>query len=99
MLARQKERALGSITEVVQTVKYPKSITQDTGHDTVPKHEEQEKLNSDFVLPTSAAIESTSIPGMQTPQRDFQGDNISRLSSCEHGNKKIRKSACISLIG
>lgn len=89
---------MGSITEVVQTVKDPKSIIQSMSHDTVSKHEEQEKINFDFVLPKSVETESPSLQSRQTPSLDFQGD-ISRVSSCHDRSKNSRKSGRISFIG
>nr|AML79652.1 putative LOV domain-containing protein [Xanthocercis zambesiaca] len=96
--ARQKERALGSITEVVQTVKDPKSIIRAMSHDTASKHDEQEKFNLEFVLPKSVEIESTGMPGRQSSPLDFQGD-ISRKSSCQDRTKKSSISGRISFMG
>lgn len=56
--ARQKDKALGSITEVVQTVKHPRSHIES----------EKDKLNLDYMLPISAEAESINTPGRQTPQ-------------------------------
>ncbi|XP_027347280.1 phototropin-2 isoform X2 [Abrus precatorius] len=92
--ARQKDKALGSITEVVQTVKDPKSIIQDRNDDTYTKHEEQEKFNLDFVLPKSAEIGNTSTPDRQTSTL-----NIQRVSFCLDKSKTSRKSARISFMG
>nr|AML78545.1 putative LOV domain-containing protein [Pennantia corymbosa] len=49
--ARQKEKALGSITEVVHTVKHPQSHIQSVNHDTT---ENYEKEDIDYMLPGSA---------------------------------------------
>ncbi|TKY58502.1 Phototropin-2 protein [Spatholobus suberectus] len=92
--ARQKEKALGSITEVVQTVKDPKSIIRDMNDDTATKHEEQEKFNFDFVLPKSVDIGNTSTPGRQPSPL-----NIQRMSSSQDKSKSSRKSARISFKG
>ncbi|XP_061351918.1 phototropin-2 isoform X2 [Gastrolobium bilobum] len=92
--ARQKEIALGSITEVVQTVKDPKSIIRAMNDDTATKHAEQEKFNIDFALPKSVEIGNTSAPGRQT-SLNFQ-DDISDLSSCQDRSKSSRKSGRIS---
>ncbi|XP_040866366.1 phototropin-2 isoform X2 [Glycine max] len=82
--ARQKEKALGSITEVVQTVKDPKSIINDRNGDTAAKPEEQEKFNFDFVLPKSADIGNTNTPGRQASplyiQRMSSSQDKSRTS-------------------
>ncbi|KAK2665771.1 hypothetical protein Ddye_004345 [Dipteronia dyeriana] len=66
--ARQKEEALGYITEVVQTMKHPHSHKKTVSYDTTPKIDEQEKFNLDFVLPKSAEVANMSTPGRQTPQ-------------------------------
>ncbi|KAM3695915.1 hypothetical protein ACB098_07G169700 [Castanea mollissima] len=95
--ARQKEEALGSITEVVQTVKHPRSHTQATSHDTTSKHEE-EKFDLDYILPKSAEIQNISTPGGQTPQSDYR-DDVSRSSLSQEAGKKSRKSSRISLMG
>lgn len=89
--ARQKEKALGSIAEVVQTVKGPRShikSSQDASSGT-----DKEKLQSEFMLPKSADTGSMSTPGRYTPQWETRSD-ISEESS-----KKSRKSARISLKG
>ncbi|GMY39154.1 putative LOV domain-containing protein [Fagus crenata] len=96
--ARQKEKALGSITEVVQTVKHPRPHIQAMSHDTTSKHEEQEKFDLDYILPTSAEIQNMITPGGQTPQSDYR-DDVSRSSSCQQAGKKSRKSGRISLMG
>lgn len=92
--ARQKEKALNSMTEVVQTVKHPRSHIQAVSDDTTGKHEEEEK----FFLPKSAELENMSAPGRQTPQLDSRSD-VSRLSSYEEAGKKSRKSGRTSLMG
>ncbi|XP_055816913.1 phototropin-2 [Solanum dulcamara] len=89
--ARQKEKALGSITEVVQTVKGPRpqiKSSQDTSSGT-----DKEKLQLEFMLPKSAESESMSTPGRYTPQWDARSD-VSQESG-----KKSRKSARVSLKG
>ncbi|AET03431.2 putative protein kinase AGC-RSK-2 family [Medicago truncatula] len=101
--ARQKEEAMGSITEVVQTVRNPKSIIRSKNDDTATiMHEEPENLNHDFVLPKSVEpVNDTTTPGRQTPLK-FHGDNnnMSRFSSYEErNNKSSRKSGITSLKG
>ncbi|XP_004290098.1 PREDICTED: phototropin-2 [Fragaria vesca subsp. vesca] len=75
--ARQKEKALGSIAEVVQTVKHPRK-----------NHEEPDNMNLDYVLPKSAAM---STPGRQTPQADVKGD-ASRGRFSQDAGKYPKKS-------
>ncbi|KAL2334183.1 hypothetical protein Fmac_015396 [Flemingia macrophylla] len=88
--ARQKEKAMGSITEVVQTVKDPKSIIIDRNDDSCTKNDEQEKLNFEFALPKSADIANTSTPATQTSPL-----NIQRMST-QDKSKSSRKSGRIS---
>ncbi|XP_034681382.1 phototropin-2 [Vitis riparia] len=97
--ARQKEKALGSITEVVQTVKHPHSHAhaRTMSHDGTVKNEEVEKFQLDYLLPKSAELDNISTPSRQTPQVDSR--NISRSGSRQEAGKKSRKSARISLMG
>nr|AML77448.1 putative LOV domain-containing protein [Buxus sempervirens] len=95
--ARQKEKALGSITEVIQIVKHPRTHSQSVDHDAPCKLEEREKLNPDYVL-ESAEFENLSTPGRRTPQFDARSD-ISQASSCQDAGKKSRKSGRSSLTG
>ncbi|KAL6963560.1 Phototropin-2 [Sarracenia purpurea var. burkii] len=88
--ARQKEKALGSITEVVQTVKHPRSYMQSVKH--------EEEFNLDSILPKPAEIENMNAPGRQTPQLNSRID-VPRASSSQEFGKKPRKSVRISLMG
>ncbi|KAK2407806.1 Phototropin-2 [Trifolium repens] len=90
--ARQKEKAMGSITEVVQTVKDPKSIIRGMNDETdATKHEELDKLNYDFALPKLVESENTSTP---------PSNHMSRFSSYEErNNKSSRKSGITSFKG
>ncbi|XP_040964073.1 phototropin-2 isoform X1 [Gossypium hirsutum] len=92
--ARQKDKALDSMTEVVQTVKHPHSHNQTISNDATNKVEEQEKFNLDYVPPQSAEIENTSTPGRNTPQSDF-----STATPMQEFDNKSRKSARVSLMG
>ncbi|KAK7250683.1 hypothetical protein RIF29_33271 [Crotalaria pallida] len=87
--ARQKETAKCSMTEVVQTVRDPKSIIRSKNDDTATKHEEQENFNLDFVLPKSVETGNSRTPGRQPSPLNFQGD-ISRASSTQ--DRKIKSS-------
>ncbi|KAF2286355.1 hypothetical protein GH714_015253 [Hevea brasiliensis] len=84
--ARQKDKALGFITEVVQTVRDPKSHIRAMSQDTPD--------SLDYVLPKSVDFDaiSSSTPG-QTPQLNSI-DDVSR-----EADKKTRKSSRISLMG
>lgn len=95
--ARQKEKALDSMTEVVQTVKHPRSHTRSQSHDILSKHEEQDKFNLNYVLPESVETMSMKTPGRQTPLFDPKRD-ASRMSTPD-ASKKYRNSARISLMG
>nr|AML78755.1 putative LOV domain-containing protein [Aphanopetalum resinosum] len=97
--ARQKDKALGSITEVVQTLKNSRSHARSVSHDTTAsKYEQQEKFNPDFFLPKSTVIESTGTPPRQTPQSDIKND-LSRTSSYQEPEKKSKKSSLSSFKG
>lgn len=85
--ARQKEKAIVSITEVVQTVKNPRSRA--ISHDTTRKKEDLEKFNLDYVLPKSVEA-ATNTPGRQTPLQDLKDDGL---------GKKPRLSSRVSLMG
>ncbi|GMJ00544.1 phototropin 2, NON PHOTOTROPIC HYPOCOTYL 1-LIKE [Hibiscus trionum] len=91
--ARQKDKALDSITEVVQTVKRPQSHIQ-TSNAATNQIDEHEKFNLDYVLPKSAENENSSTPGRYTPRSDF-----SAATHMQDIDKKDRKSARISLMG
>ncbi|KAK9109590.1 hypothetical protein Sjap_017650 [Stephania japonica] len=99
--ARQKEEALGSITEVVQKVKHPRSRSQShqpTEPGTPVKSGDNEKFNLDYILPKSIELGSLGTPGRQTPLMDARSD-YSRSSSVQEGGKRSRKSSRISLLG
>nr|AML78093.1 putative LOV domain-containing protein [Ardisia humilis] len=84
--ARQKEASLGSIKEVVQTVKHPHSHIQSMKH-------VEEELSLDYVLPKSAETKSSmSTPARQTPQ--LQG-----RSSTQESGKISAKTVRTSLLG
>lgn len=85
--ARQKEKALGSIVEVLQTVKHPHSHIHNASRETTKNHEEPDNMNLDYVLPKSAGIANMSTPGRKTPQADVKGGRFSQEAS-----KKSRKS-------
>lgn len=96
MSARQKEKALGSMTEVVQTVKHPQSHIQTMSHEITNKHDEQENFNLDYILPKSAESQNTGTPCRQTPEL---GSRVSQSSFCQEAEKKSRKSGRTSLMG
>lgn len=87
--ARQKEKALSSITEVVQTVQHPRSHSQ-VADEFVAKLDEHEKFYVDSPLQKSSDIKNLKSPGRLTPLRD---------AKCESPRRSIRKSGLSSLIG
>nr|AML78924.1 putative LOV domain-containing protein [Handroanthus umbellatus] len=93
--ARQKEEALGSMMEVVQTLKDPKSHMRSQSHDVIVKAD-CEKL--DYMLPGPAEMERKGTPGRQTPQMD-SNSNLVRSGSRQDTSNKSRKSSRISLMG
>lgn len=95
--ARQKEIAISSITEVVHTMKHPRSQTQTTDRDHV-KPTDLEKFLLDSPLPKSAGFESLRTPGRQNAQRDGIHE-VSRMSANLDARKKSRKSGRLSLMG
>ncbi|XP_056170082.1 phototropin-2 isoform X1 [Syzygium oleosum] len=94
--ARQKEEALDSMTEVVQTVKHPRSHIRSISNDV--KNEVLERFNLDSFLPKSTDTEKLSTPGRKTPLVD-RTSNWQRTSSVQEVEKKSRKSGRISLVG
>ncbi|XP_021753299.1 phototropin-2-like [Chenopodium quinoa] len=92
--ARQKEAALGSIIEVVQTVKQPRSLS--VSNINAEKQEVAGKFNLDYMLPKSAEIDNVGTPGrLSTPGRETPKFDASSKDS----DKSSRKSARISLLG
>ncbi|KAI3665000.1 hypothetical protein L6452_43615 [Arctium lappa] len=89
--ARQKETALGSIVEVVQTVERPRTHNQSS------KTEIEEKI-IDSPLAVSVEKQSLATPGRETPLYDPKGD-LSRTNSWGASNTKSRKSIRSSLMG
>lgn len=57
---RQKGKAKGSITEVVQTVKHPRSHNRSVSHDIATPKLDNEKFNLDYMLPGPAETVETS---------------------------------------
>ncbi|KAL0300466.1 UNVERIFIED_CONTAM: Phototropin-2, partial [Sesamum angustifolium] len=93
--ARQKEVALDSITEVVQTLKDPRSHKRSQSHDTVAMSE-YEKL--DYMLPGPAVMENKGTPRRQTTELGSK-INLSHSGSQQDTSNKSSKSARVSLGG
>lgn len=81
MLARQKEKALGSMNEVVQTVKHPRSHMNEK--------EEYPYIDLMHLKPVEAG--STNTPGRQTPQLMAKSDPYLG-SSTQDSKSNSRKS-------
>ncbi|KAL5713692.1 non-specific serine/threonine protein kinase [Ranunculus cassubicifolius] len=94
--ARQKEKAIYSITEVVQTVKNPRASTQPMlpVQSTPGTPMNHKKFNLDHFLPKSVELGNFDSPGGKTPH----GNDV-RMSSTHDGGKKSRKSGRLSLMG
>lgn len=75
---------MDAITEVVHTVKHPRSHIR-----SISKNEELEKFNLDSYLPKSS--ENNGTPSQKTPRVD-PTSNMSRISSSQEMDKKVRKS-------
>ncbi|GAB2267567.1 Phototropin-2 [Dionaea muscipula] len=91
--ARQKEKAMGSITEVVQTVKHPRFVIQ-ASTDNVNEHVEEEKVGLDFMLPKSVVIGDEAAHAGQITEIDVKSE-----PSFREPGKKSRKSGHVSLTG
>nr|AML78540.1 putative LOV domain-containing protein [Xeronema callistemon] len=83
--ARQKEKALSSITEVVQTVKHPRTPSQ--AYETAEKLAEHEKINTESPLQNPADTKYFKSPGRLTPLID-----VKRTSSSLSSRKSERSS-------
>nr|AML77916.1 putative LOV domain-containing protein [Sansevieria trifasciata] len=86
--ARQKEKALSSITEVVQTVKHPRTRPQDEDRDGAEKLEEQEKFPVESPLLKSADPKYSKSPDRLTPLIDIRRSS-SRMSSRKSGHSSF----------
>lgn len=80
VLARQKEKALGSMNEVVQTVKHPRS-----------HKDEKDYPNIDFTHLKPSEVESLHAPNRQTPRVMSTSDPYLR-NSTQDSKSKFRKS-------
>ncbi|XP_057971994.1 phototropin-2 isoform X2 [Malania oleifera] len=94
--ARQKESALGSITEVVQTLKHPRSRVQAMSNDITIRNEEKNMMNHDYFPLQPGEIENLGIPCGQPPQFDPKSDSSLTF---EKRAQKSRKSGRMSLMG
>ncbi|XP_068651758.1 phototropin-2-like isoform X1 [Aristolochia californica] len=93
--ARQKEKALSSITEVVQTVRHPHSDTQDVVQE---KNTEQERFFLDSPLLESGEIGKFKSSGRKISQMETKSD-LSRMSLSSEASKKSGKFSRVSLVG
>nr|AML76503.1 putative LOV domain-containing protein [Curio rowleyanus] len=81
--ARQKETALGSIVEVVQTVERPRKT----------------EIQESPLAAGSVETLNLNMPGRETPLFDPKAANLSRTTSWNASNTKSRKSIHSSLMG
>nr|AML79137.1 putative LOV domain-containing protein [Centella asiatica] len=87
--ARQKEKALGSITEVVQTVKHPRSHIESVNHDTTETSKKEEQLNLDYMLPLSAeAANRSSFQGSSYKSRKSERSSLMGSQGRSSSNAK-----------
>ncbi|KAL2454881.1 Phototropin-2 [Abeliophyllum distichum] len=93
--ARQKEKAIGSMKEVVQTVKHPRSHMKSLSHDTTAKNE-NDKLNLDYMLPGPAEKENTD-PRLPDNPIIFASDSFLELT--EYTREEILGKNCRFLQG
>lgn len=89
MSARQKEKALSSMEEVVQTLKHPNNHSQDD-HDTFSKLDEGEQIHVDSPYQDSQENKNLKAPSGLAPPLDAKLD-LPVMST--------RKSGRSSLIG
>ncbi|KAK1400934.1 putative LOV domain-containing protein [Heracleum sosnowskyi] len=87
--ARQKEKALGSMTEVVQTVKHPRSQLE----------EKKEMPNIDFMHLKPAEAGSMHTPGRQTPQLMATSDPDLGTSTEDPKSRKSQHTASMEYQG
>nr|AML78446.1 putative LOV domain-containing protein [Hakea prostrata] len=97
--SRQKEKAFGSIAEVVQTVKQPLADVRAVDHETLGKLEELDKSNLDYLPPKLLETDKNlGTPDTETPKMDVSSD-VSRKNSCRDAETRSRKSGRLSLMG
>nr|AML79597.1 putative LOV domain-containing protein [Krameria lanceolata] len=92
--ARQKDKAMDSMTEVVQTVKHPRSHIRVVTIDAGSKRQDKDL---DYVLPGSTETESINTPDGQTTLQSRS--DLSRTSPSQEAGKNNRKSGRVSLMG
>nr|AML77879.1 putative LOV domain-containing protein [Oenothera biennis] len=83
--ARQKERALDSMMEVVQTVKHPRSHIQETSN-----NEELDKFNLDSYLPATQTPKADPVAtaSRMSIEPDKKSRNLGRISSTAFKSKR-----------
>lgn len=91
--AREKQKALGSITEVVQAVKLPQLYTESLNDDTA-EQSDKEKLK--FKL-ESVTSENFRAKGIQTPQLDPIKHPTNEPVKPEHASVVRSASFCLIL--
>ncbi|XP_020575979.1 phototropin-2-like isoform X2 [Phalaenopsis equestris] len=87
---RQKDKAMSSNTEVVQTVRHPRTHLEATEFDTATKIDDKEKGRTKSPLQGAAEIKNFNSPGRWTPLHDMKNESL---------RTSIRKSGRLSLLG
>nr|AML77514.1 putative LOV domain-containing protein [Mirabilis jalapa] len=95
--ARQKEKAMGSIVEVVQTVKNPRSRSLSVGAYDADKREVQPKFGFDYMLPKSVIFENMPASAGQSPQLDSRSDFS--IGDVDKSNKRVARFSSLGLTG
>nr|AML78250.1 putative LOV domain-containing protein [Chlorogalum pomeridianum] len=86
--ARQKENALSSMTEVVQTVKHPRTHQHSEDNKDSVKLDEHDKFPVESPLLNSAETKYYKSPSRLSPMMDFKR-NSSRMSSTKSGRSSL----------
>nr|AML77721.1 putative LOV domain-containing protein [Agave tequilana] len=86
--ARQKEKALSSMTEVVQTVKHPRTHQQAEDNEDSVKLDEHEKFPVESPLLNSAETKYSKSPGRLTSLTDIKRNSL-RMSGTKSGRSSL----------
>nr|AML79150.1 putative LOV domain-containing protein [Boerhavia coccinea]AML79562.1 putative LOV domain-containing protein [Boerhavia sp. BC-2016] len=95
--ARQKEKAKGSIIEVVQTVKNPRSRSLSVGVYDADKRDVQPKFGLDYMLPKSVIFENMPASAGQSPRIDSKSN--ASIGDADTIPKKVARFSSLGLTG
>nr|AML77337.1 putative LOV domain-containing protein [Boerhavia dominii]AML79007.1 putative LOV domain-containing protein [Boerhavia dominii] len=95
--ARQKEKAKGSIIEVVQTVKNPRSRSLSVGVYDADKRDAQPKFGLDYMLPKSVIFENMPASAGQSPWIDSKSE--ASIGDADKIPKKVARFSSLGLTG